>query len=644
MARDVKLVDSADVDTTSIESFVKTATRGCKTDREKMIALWAAITRRPYYHWCEARENPEGITELGVVYDPMTAFNVYGTVICYQVADLLANLGDAAGIKTRTREVPGHKLTEAFYDGRWHLFDAQYDLQSYFVADDGKTIIDLAELCKDADKYINKPRFPSDPFFQFDKHGGKFWPWETKKYVIEKFYHPGVPAKADVYVPYISRGYTVHLDLRRGEKLVRHFTNQGKWYCPEEFVARWSKDPTQRWVLDGPHDPRNPKNTYANGELIYDPDWAAAETNFLDGLHRGKNFVLTKGTVYPQGRGSCEVVFRVQSPYLLVGNPGELKVDGDSRDGAIFQADFLRKGHDDGNAVAVSVDNGITWMEVWRNPMRSKRTVRLDLTRFVEGRYEYLVRVSLKAGAPQGAGVSALKMRNALFLSPVPLPAVKPGSNRFAFSLVEGKGVTCIRPDLSDRRNYRQSFHELKDLKHGSSWTGRLSPARGKQGYAVIEVAPPPGTQVEWLSVHGSFAVSTRNAKAEAAEILYATDPAGEWTSAWKSDFSRRHQKWRWDRTVTIRLKKPAEKCYVKFLLKRRHRMSLNMFRIYAHTLRPGFKLKPGSVTVTHDWVEDGQARTHALRPDLAGQDYTVVAKGKDIKNKSVTIEVANER
>jgi len=643
MARNLKLIDVDDVDATDVRSLVATATKGCKTDQEKMIALWAYITRRPFYHWCEARENPQGTTELGVVYDPISAFNVHGTVICYQVADLLGNLGDMAGIKTRTRSVPGHKVMEAYYDGAWHFFDAQHDLQSYFVADDGKTIIDLAELCRDAGKYIRKPKFPSKPFFQFDKYGGKFWPWESKEYVIKKFYHPGVAKRSEAFVPYISRGHTMHIDLRRGERLVRQFGNEGKWYCPENFYAHWGRDLTQRWVPKGPHDPRNPQHTYANGELVYEPDWAASETNFSDGLYDGTGYVLRDGRVYPKGRGKCELVFRVQTPYLIAGHPGRLDTDGDSTDGAVFEAEFLRKTYGAHNSVAVSTDNGVTWAEVWRNRNRGgPRRVRLDLTNLVEGTYGYLVKVSLQARTPAHASVGKLRMQTSLFYSPVHLPHVKSGKNRFAFSMAEGQGVMRYCPDLGDPRTYQRYFTELKGLKYDGNYTGHLTPI-AEQGEAVIEIAAPAGSRIEWLSVHGSFGVSTYGAQVEKAEVLYATDPKGKWTPAWKSDFTRRNQKWRWDQTFELRLPKPAAKVYVKVRLHRKRRMSLNMLRIYAHTMRSGSKLEPRSVTVTHQWTEDGAEKSRTVRPDLGGQTYTVNAGGKKIVNRSVTIAVAND-
>ncbi len=641
-ARNIKLVKPDEFDATDLDSLVRTITRGCKSDREKMIALWAYITRGGFYHWCEAREGPEAVTELGVVYDPIAAFNVHGTVICYQVADVLANLADAAGMRTRTRGIPGHKLMEVFYDGKWHLFDAQYDCASYFVADDGKTIVDLNEVCRDAAKYILKPAHPSRPFYQFDHLGGKFWPWESKAYVIKNWYHTGVPAKAPVFTPYLARGHTVHLDLRRGEKLVRNFTNDGKWFCSAAMYKRWKRDRTQRWVDKGPHDPRRPGNAYANGLLVYEPDWRASELNFLDGLYEGSNFALTDGKVHPARAGSCRVVFRVQSPYLLAGDPGKLTVDGDSRDGAIFQAKFFRKDASAANSVAVSTDNGLSWATVWTNDKIGVRTVRLDLTNHVEGRYGYLIKIVLSAREPAEAGVANMKLRNRLFFSPIPLPAVRPGKNRFAFGVEEGHSLLVIHPDLSDAEGHRRYFKELKDLRYNSNYVRHLSPAGG-EGHAIVEVAPPDGTKIQSMTVHGSFGAASGAAAAESVELLCRAEGQANWKSVWKSRFSERNDKWRWDESVDVRLDRPAEKCHLKFLLKQRRWMSLNMVRVYAHCIRPERPLRRGSVKITHAWLADGRPKSRTVTPEPT-DTYTIDAPSEHIRNQSVTIEVANER
>jgi len=633
-ARSMRLVNTAGVDASDVGALVATVTRGCKTDRDKMIALWAYIARNPFYHWCEARENPDATTEMGLVYDPIIAFNVYGTTICYQVVDLLTNLADAAGIAGRTRGLTGHRVAEVFYGGKWHLFDAQYDCAAYYVADDGRTVIDLAELCRDADKYIRRPKFASTPFYQFDALGGKYWAWGAKDYVIKAWYQPGKAEKADLYQPYIVRGHTMDLFLRRGERLVRRFGNEGKWFCSAALYRRWKRDLTQKWIDAGPRDPRRPKNTYANGELIYEPDWTA-EANFRDGLHAGKNVRLTGGQVRPAGAGDAEAVFGMHSPYLIVGKPGKLDADGDSADGAVFQAQFTRRNAQAVNAVAVSTDNGLSWRTVWTNDKTGTRTVRLDLTNHVEGSYGYLVRVGLRGAA----AVAKMKIRNSLFYSPVPLPSVKPGKNQFALRVREGHGVLMIRPDLADAKGWRRFFHGLKNLTHGPHYTRRLA-AGGPEAFAVVKVAAPGGGKVERMTVHASFGLRGRD---EAAEIHVRGGETGQWKRAYKADFSARNDKWRWDRSAEIKLDRPAAVAYVKIVLRPRRGIALNGLRIYAHYRTASRPLAKGQVRVRHEWLGDGKPARQAVALDPAGGTYEVTAKARAVENRSVTIEVAND-
>jgi len=650
MARNLKLVNADGVDPTDIDCLVASITRDCRSDQEKMIALWSYIAGNPFYHWCEAREGPEAGTELGLVFDPIAAFNVHGTTICYQVAFILANLAEAAGIRARAVGVPGHVVTEAFYDGSWHLFDAQYDCAAYYVDDDGRTVISLEQLCRNAGKYIRTPTHPSRPFFQFDHFGGKFWPWESKEYCIEHFFHPGVPEQVQVCPAYQARGHTLCLDLRRGEKLIRRFDNEGKWYGPPELRNRWRRDLTQRWVDAGPHDPRDPRNTYANGDLIYEPDWQAAEENFYDGLYDGENFALADGKVRPSSAGEGFVVFRMHSPYLIAGRPGKSGEGAESTDGAVLEAEFFRKDASAGIAVAVSTDNGRCWRGVWTSDRTGRTAERLDLTSYVEGTYGYLVKVTL-SGRPDEVSVSKLRLRNSLFFSPVCLPAVRPGQNRFQFSVREGEGILRIQPDLSPGSDLRGQFFELKGLTYDPKYVRHLFPQgkprrgapRAQTGHAVLKVAAPPGARLEALSVHVCFGVDIRYGQAESAEILYATEPAGPWKSAWRSDFADRNDKWRRDHTVQIELQPPAEVCYVKIVLRRRHRLSLNMVRIHAHYRRSTKPLEPGNVRITHEWTEAGRPRRHVARPEPSGQQYAFNAADREVRNVAVAIEVANE-
>jgi len=638
--RNFKLVKEGGPDATDIRSLVGSVTRGCATDKAKAVALWAYITRRPYYHWW-CMEEPESATEMGYVYDPISRFNVHGAVICFEVTHTLAAMAEVAGLKNRCWGLPGHQVMEMFYGGAWHLFDAQVDCASYFNSDDGGTILDVDTVRNDSVRYILNQQHPSNPFFPYDHYGGKFIPWETKQYCSDNFYNPG---QGSVYVANHHWGHSVHTDLRRGEKLIRYWDNQGKWVCTAAMYGRYFAWGAPFYHLErGYHDLRDPKNHFCNGVLIYEPDWAASEDNFLDGLYDGINYVLSDGKVRPASAGESHVIFRVQTPYLLAGKPGELDTDGDSSDGAIFEADLYRKSISETACVAVSTDNGLTWQTVWTHSGTGTQRVKLNLTNEVEGTYGYLIKVRLLADAPADAALSNMKLTNWLFLSPVPLPGVTAGRNRFVFTHKPGHAVFWIRPDMTPG-NYARFFHQLTTMSYYDYFPSRLRPTgSGNRGEAVVLVQPPDGWQVRRLTVVGMFGTRNSASSTDLAQVLYRTSPAGKWVYAWKGGFeSGAH--WRQDRTTDILLPAPAGQCYVKFRLKRASgHCSLNNYRIYAHCTRPEPALPPGRVKVTHAWFADGKARSRSVYPSLEGQTYTVHVSGSTIVNRSLAISVAND-
>ncbi len=641
-ARNLKLIKPDEVDATDIRSLVATVTRGCTTDKEKAVALWAYITRRPYYHWCTARENPEATNENGIVLDPVRNFNVHGTVICFQVIDILGTMAEVAGIESHSLGLPGHMVSELRFGDTWHLLDAQQNPASYCLGDDGSSILSYSQICTNPNKYILNQANPSDPFYQFDQGGYAylFVPWESKRYCIDHFYQ----SQSEVYATRISWGHTIQFHLRRGEQLIRWFGNLGRWYCPPELFSTWGGYSPgfggRNHVVQGPHSPYNPKNRYANSVLVYKPNWKAHERNFLDGLYDGTNYVLADGKVRPAGLGECHVIFRVISPYLIAGKPGRLDVGGDSYGGALFEADFYRESIDAVNSVAISTDNGLTWNTVWINDQTGSTHLRLDLTNEVEGRYHYLIKVRLLGDEPAEAFLENLKLTNYLFCSPVPLPAIKPGANRFKFTCKEKENVLIVRPDMTDNPGYQRFFHEINNLNYNTHFTNHLYPS--VKGYAIMKVDAPPGAQIHWLTVDSMF--GARSTTGDRARVLCRADydPSWKWRVVWKGKF-RTSAHWRREKTADVMLPRPADTCYIKWHLRRSVHMSLNGCKVYAHYLRPEPPLPAGSVKVTHIWLQDGKGRSYTIVPNLKGQTYTVTAAG-NVVNKAVIIQVANEK
>ena len=658
----IKIIPGSGLDATELKSLVRSITADCKSDQEKMVALWAFITRNPFYHWCEAREGREATNEYGLVYDPIKAFNVHGTVICYQVADLLSNMAQEAGIPARTRGFPyKHKVMEAFYDGAWHLFDAQYDCQAIYYKPDGKTIASLNEVDADPEGYLLKQAYPSDPFFQFEKFGGNIWPWETRRWVIDNWFNAFETEELGHSYPLDCQGHTINISLCRGEKLVRHWDNQGKWFCSPGLFQRWNRDLTQRWVALGPHDPRNPQNTYANGWLIYRPDWRASEDNFLDGLYQGENYRLEQARVHPAEPGRARVCFRVSSPYLLAGHPNRLSIDGDSEGGSIFKADFFRANSRARARIDVSTDNGITWRAVWQDTRIGRHPVELDLTNQVEGTYGYLLRVELEARNTEEVSFGGMELKNSLFYSPVLLPAMAEGENVFTVELSEPSRQLCLEPDFSSMESLKKYCFSIDNLEYGSHFTRRLSPPQGRSGSLVVEIDPPGDGLIHWMTVYGSFGIDLQAEEKDSLQILYAQKAPENWRVLWEASTAEIDKSWlisyeeedrpplaghwRFDKSVEVHPVKPCKKCYIKYRVTRKVRASLNNLKVYAYyePERPAGKPQPGDIVITHSWMEAGTFRSHSETPKAEKHSYVVTAGDTSIVNESITIEVKNK-
>lgn len=110
----IKVTADKAADCTSLKSIVESVTRECKNNDEKMVAL-NNFMRISHYH----RQYPPG--EWG---NPGW-FTCYGWSLCGGLAQLQMSLyQQIPGWGWRGVHVPGHNMSEAYYDGAWHWVDA----------------------------------------------------------------------------------------------------------------------------------------------------------------------------------------------------------------------------------------------------------------------------------------------------------------------------------------------------------------------------------------------------------------------------------------------------------------------------------------------------------------------------------------
>jgi hypothetical protein len=249
------------------------------TDREKAFALWFQEIRHRY-HW--AGDN----SELG---NPVKVFNIYGHNTCGNDSICLAGLWHQAGLKVTPARVVGHCVSQAYFDGRWNLFDG--DMHSMYLLRDNRTVACEQDLVRDHDLI---KRSHTQGILNPDKRAND--EWEASIYVFQ-----GEPA---------------------GDRNSETGTNMNMVLRPGEAITwQWGHaDPVK---VHGENKPRYP-DTICNGLWEYRPDlsgdlWKKGAAT-IEGIQaRGGELTAEEGK-------TGTIVWIVRSPYVLVG--GRLEVEG----------------------------------------------------------------------------------------------------------------------------------------------------------------------------------------------------------------------------------------------------------------------------------------------------------------------------
>jgi hypothetical protein len=249
------------------------------TDREKAFALWFQEIRHRY-HW--GGDN----AELG---DPVKVFNVYGHNTCGNDSICLAGLWHRAGLKVTPARVVGHCVSQAFFDGRWNLFDG--DMHSMYLLRDNRTIACEQDLVRDHDLI---KRSHTQGILNPDKRAND--EWEASIYVFE-----GKPEGDRNSVT----GTSMNLVLRPGEALT--------W--------RWGHAEPVKY--HGDNKPRYP-DMICNGLWEYRPDFSG--DLWQKGAASVEGIQANHGQLTAAAGKAGAVTWIIRSPYVLVG--GRLEVEG----------------------------------------------------------------------------------------------------------------------------------------------------------------------------------------------------------------------------------------------------------------------------------------------------------------------------
>jgi hypothetical protein len=431
-------------DVSNLEAWRQSFLPDNMTDQEKALAVWRSTVM--FQH----QDAPpfEFLTNEQVVQDPLKIFNVYSYSFCSVAACDIECLARYAGLRARGWGILHHSVPEVHWDGAWHLLDAS--LIKYFPKKEG-TLAGVEEIMAALrDWYDKHPGYTGDnakllalqrrdswtgwkqgpellarcPFY--DARG--WWPAKTHGWYSTMQEYDGRAdgsraGKAFLFEYGYSQGYQVNIQLRRGERLTRNWSNRGLHVkmtdgkAPGCLAGKTGAGALTYTPKYGDLAP----GRIGNGTLEYEVPVKSAA--YRSGALAAENLDDGAVRVHDAARPAT-LVLRMPSSYVYLS--GTLTFTAAVGDGGSVVVWF-------------SDNNGLDWKEVARVGAAGER--RVDLSPLVLRRYDYRLRFVFRGA---GTGLDALRIVHDIQHSQRPLPALGQGANTIAFSAGLAQGTVTV--------------------------------------------------------------------------------------------------------------------------------------------------------------------------------------------------------
>ncbi len=405
--------------------------------------------------------------------------------------------------------------------------------------------------------------------------------------------------------------HTASLLLRRGERFTRYATPQGeRWQLTDaelknkKLVAFWNETPR------GPKSRAGGPAGYAHGRFDYEPSLKGDDTDVRDGVDILQNVAVTPEglTLVKAGEGSA--IFRVASPFPIVGEVGKIEDGKDDKDAAVIEIDAA------GATLSYSKDFGATWISIETKTWPAK----VDLTQQIAGEYGYQLRMELK-GKPGEAVVRGLKMTTWVQCSPLSFPALRTGENTFRIHTGDERGLPTqamvIDASTADENGFlRPVIRPPKEYRPGDANQRVMGPF-------TVRVGAPAGSQIAWMQLGGRFATKADSLKPETVTWSVATGSPQGFQPLDVGPIAAEME-------TTYVPETPIPALFFRV----EARPALNQLRMTAHCVRTD--PTPSSPwQITHRWTAGGEAREQTIVVDQQ-ETYTVnvtdAAEGQSIE------------
>jgi len=463
----VKVLSDKVPDVSSMEAWKKSFIKPDMTDEQKMIA---AFKSRVAFVYQDAPPR-ELLTGDGCTHDLIKQFNVYGYGMCCCASANIEAMARYLGLEARGFGIALHSVPEVKWDGGWHVLDAS--LINYFPKSDGR-IAGVEEIVGAVQEWLDKnPGYKGNDaklrqFQQADGWSGwkkgpellaacpfydptGWWPAKTHGWYSTMQEYDGRNKTPFIYEYGYSQGYEVNVQLRRGERLTRHWFHKGLHVngvagggdAPGCLKEKIGQGPLAYAVKYGDL----ARERVGSGLLEYDVPLA-------DGLWRGGALKAENLAAKSEdGQGPAVHVkdaaqpgileIRMATPYVYL--TGQLTFTA-----AVGQGGKVR--------VFFSDNNGLDWRQIAAAEAPGQEKV--DLQKLVVRRYDYRLRFVLSG---KGTGLDALKLVHDLQLSQRALPTLVRGPNTITFSAGPQEGTVVIegasQPENKGKQVVLADFH-----------------------------------------------------------------------------------------------------------------------------------------------------------------------------------------
>jgi RNA polymerase sigma-70 factor (ECF subfamily) len=427
----IKVVSDKVPDISSMEAWKKSYIKDGMTDEEKAMQVWRTVAT--FQH------QDSGVMEYlqneNTLQDALKCFNVYGHSFCGMAAAHSMELARYIGLEARGYTINCHVVPEIKWDGAWHLLDSS--LIVYFPKADKKiaSVDEIVAAVKDW--YAKNPDYWDDKAKDGIEeklrklHGENGWtgwkkgpellnncptyspngwvPAATHGWYSTMLEYDGKPGTPFLYEMGFSQGYQVNIQLRKGEKLTRNWSNKGLCMestpgCLKLTVADGNLAYSARMFGDIAN------GRIGNGTVEYNAPLQSEE--FRDSALTYEN--LDDAAHVKDAARDGVLVIRMPSSYVYL--TGQLNFKSAIGDGGEIQ-------------VLLSDNNGLDWKDVLK--VNATGTQTADLKPFSYRRYDYRLKFVMKG---KGTGLDSLSITHDIQHSQRPLPALGQGENKIAFS------------------------------------------------------------------------------------------------------------------------------------------------------------------------------------------------------------------